>query len=126
MEVSQSQRTRVLIADDDDSIRRLMSKILRRAGFETTEVADGQEAIECLSRGRFDALVLDIMMPRVDGFGVVSHLVTNASEMVGKTVVVTAFSKAATTQKLQGVCLVIAKPFEVAELVSAVQQCAGR
>lgn len=122
----QLPRKRVLIADDDESIRRLVAKVLSRAGFDTTEAVDGQEAIELLAREHFDAVVLDIMMPRLDGFGVMSRLVDQASDMVRKTVVVTAFSKAATSKRLRDICPVLAKPFEVEELVAAVKECIVR
>ena len=124
--VEQLPRKRVLIADDDESIRKLVAKVLSRAGFETTQAADGQEAIEWLAREQFDAVVLDIMMPRLDGFGVISRLVSQASTIVRKIVVVTAFSKVATSKRLDGICLVIAKPFEVEELLSAVKECIDR
>lgn len=122
----QIPRKRVLIADDDESIRKLVAKVLSRVGYETTQAADGQEAIEWLAREQFDAVVLDIMMPRLDGFGVINRLISEASLMVRKTVVVTAFSKAATSKRLADVCLVISKPFEVEELLTAVKECVDR
>lgn len=120
------QQPHVLVVDDDESIRHLMVKVLRRAGFDTTEAVDGQEAIERLSASDFDAVVLDVMMPRVDGFGVLSHLISHCSRMVKKTVVVTAFSKSATSKRMQDLCSVVTKPFDVADLVSEVRACVVR
>ena len=73
---------RVLVADDETSIRTLVSKVLKRAGFEPVEAFDGQDAIEHLDREQYDVLVLDLMMPRVDGFGVVEHLIETKPEMM--------------------------------------------
>jgi CheY-like chemotaxis protein len=117
---------RVLVADDESSIRMLVSKVLRRAGFEPVEAADGQEAIEHLDAEEYDVVVLDLMMPRVDGFGVVDHLIETNPRMMEKTVVMTAFPKAAAKERLHHLCCIISKPFEVTELVSLVRQCAAR
>lgn len=116
---------RVLVVDDDDAIRLLIVRLLRRAGFDTTEAIDGQDAIERLAGDGFDAVVLDVMMPRVDGFGVIRHLVDRGSRMVAKTVVVTAFSTVTTRLRLRGACPVLSKPFEAADLISAVATCAA-
>ena len=120
------RRARVLIADDDESIRRLIASLLKRSGFDTVEAVDGFAAIVCLDREPFDALVVDMMMPRVDGLGVVMHLVDVHDHMLKKTVVVTALPASAASRRLGDVCTVMSKPFDCAELVNAVQQCAIR
>ena len=116
----------VLVADDEDSIRLLLLRGLRRAGFDPHEARDGQDAIEQLDAGHFDALVLDLMMPRVDGFGVMNHLIETSPRMVEKTVVVTAFPKTAAKERLHHLCCILTKPFDMAELVSMVKECASR
>ena len=121
-----SHAPRVLVADDEDSIRLLLLRGLSRAGFEMREARDGQDAIEQLDAGDFDALVLDLMMPRVDGFGVVEHLMETKPGMVGKTVVVTAFPNAAARERLDQLCCVLSKPFEMSELIAMVETCAKR
>ena len=121
-----SRPPRVLVVDDEDSIRLLLLRGLRRAGFEPREARDGQEAIEQLDGAEFDALVLDLMMPRVDGFGVVNHLIETRPRMVEKTVVVTAFPKAAANERLHHLCSILSKPFDMAELIAVVEECAKR
>ncbi|HVG23500.1 MAG TPA: response regulator [Thermoanaerobaculia bacterium] len=117
---------RVLIADDEDAIRTLVCRMLRRTGFDPVEATDGQDAIEQLDAGEFDAVVLDLMMPRVDGFGVVEHLIENKPRMLEKLVVMTAFPKKAAEERLHHLCPVISKPFDMQELVQIVRHCAGR
>jgi DNA-binding response OmpR family regulator len=119
-------KPRVLIADDDQSIRALVVKMMDRAGFAPVEATDGQDAIEQLDAGGFDALVLDLMMPRVDGFGVVEHLIRTQPLMVEKTVVMTAFPKAAARERLHHLCCILSKPFDMEELTGLVRQCAIR
>jgi CheY-like chemotaxis protein len=117
---------RVLVVDDEQPIRLLLSRVLNRSGYETVEAVDGQDAIDQLNAGSFDAIVLDLMMPRVDGFGVVDHLIETQPHLIEKTVVVTAFPKAATKERLHHLCHVLSKPFDVHELLTAVRECAQR
>jgi two-component system chemotaxis response regulator CheY len=117
---------KVLVVDDEESIRLLLSRGLKHAGFELREAKDGQDAIEQLDAGAFDALVLDLMMPRVDGFGVVEHLKATNPAMIEKTVVVTAFPKASAQERLHHACSVISKPFDRRELIDTVRGCAGK
>lgn len=72
---------KVLIAEDEEKIRKLVVGYLIREGFETVEAKDGQEALELFSRTRDSALViLDVMMPYVDGFEV-CRKIREASEV---------------------------------------------
>ena len=71
---------RVLVVDDDVSIRVLVSRVLSRAAYEVEVARDGAEAIEMLARNHYSAIVLDLMMPRVDGVGVVKYLTEHDSE----------------------------------------------
>jgi two-component system chemotaxis response regulator CheY len=104
----------------------LVSRVLRREGFEPMEAFDGQDAIEQLDAGKYDALVLDLMMPRVDGFGVVEHLIDTNPSMMEKTIVLTAFPRTAARERLHHLCSIVSKPFELQELVTLVRECAGR
>lgn len=114
---------RVLVVDDEESIRTLIDRVLSRQGFKVETAADGQRAIEKIAQGQFDAIVLDLMMPRVDGFSVLRHLIATNPELVAKTVVATAFPRDATNAQLDEVCRVIIKPFDTGELIDAVREC---
>ncbi len=59
---------KILIADDEDKIREVVREYAEFEGFEVTEARDGMEAVEKAQSTTFDAIVLDIMMPRLDGF----------------------------------------------------------
>lgn len=65
---------RILVADDDDSIRRLLAAYVTSAGHEVLEAADGEEAVELAVRERPDLVLVDVLMPRLDGFGTVARL----------------------------------------------------
>ncbi len=64
---SQSARPRVLVADDEVDIANLVSYVLEDAGFEATPVYNGSDALETALRERPDLVVLDVMMPGLDG-----------------------------------------------------------
>jgi two-component system, cell cycle response regulator CpdR len=57
----------ILIAEDEDSVRRLLERALTQAGHRVTTAADGAEALVALGRDKFDLLLTDVRMPRVDG-----------------------------------------------------------
>ena len=58
---------RILITEDEDSLRSFVARALRMDGHETVEAADGAEGLEALNDGRFDLLLSDIRMPVMDG-----------------------------------------------------------
>jgi CheY-like chemotaxis protein len=65
---------RVLVADDDVNLRRILSLFLRNAGYGTLEATDGRHALDLIRSERPDAVILDVMMPGMDGFSVCRHV----------------------------------------------------
>src|SRR5512142_3446487 len=65
---------RVLIADDDQSIRQLLCTIVKRERLAVDCVSDGLRAIEMLKEHEYSLILLDLMMPRLDGFGVIEYM----------------------------------------------------
>ncbi|RHP35566.1 response regulator transcription factor [Lachnotalea sp. AF33-28] len=59
---------RILIVDDEEKIRSIIRKYAEHEGYEVSEAADGQEAVYLCRAGSFDCIVLDVMMPMLDGF----------------------------------------------------------
>lgn len=60
--------SKLLVVDDEERIRDIVREYAEFKGFEVTEAADGMEAVECVRSGDFDIIVMDIMMPKLDGF----------------------------------------------------------
>ena len=58
----------ILIVEDDKNVRRLMSAVLKRYGYEPLTARDGEEALEIMDRKHVDLILLDVMMPRMDGY----------------------------------------------------------
>jgi len=117
---------RVLVVDDEESIRILIQRLLSKHGFFVETASDGGVALDKLAKEKYDALVLDLMMPRVDGFTVLRQLIETNPEIVSKTVVATAYPRDVTRRQLDEVCKVIIKPFDTSQLVEAVRECVER
>ena len=77
----QRKQFRVLIADDDQSTRILLTHFLKKMGYITIEAIDGEECVSILEKEKIDILLLDISMPKKDGFGVMSYLKDNDRSM---------------------------------------------
>ena len=81
---------RVLIVDDDDATRDVMRAALEAGGWHVTEAADGREGLDRLGEGRPDLILLDLMMPGMDGFEFLSELRSTSEGTLIPVVVVTA------------------------------------
>jgi two-component system response regulator PilR (NtrC family) len=114
-----SASRRALVVDDDAAIRILVKRILTRNGFEVDAVRDGAEAIEMLMRETYDVIALDLMMPRIDGFGVVKYLLDHQPELIAHVVVMTAFGAQALEKVCPPVARFLEKPFDVDRLLAA-------
>lgn len=64
----------VLIAEDEVILSKMYKFNIEQAGFDVVMAANGQEAIDAMDKQRPDVLVLDLLMPKVDGFGVLEHM----------------------------------------------------
>jgi CheY-like chemotaxis protein len=104
---------RVLVVDDEPAIRALVAKILERAGLSVDVARDGGEAIAKLDASDYSVLVIDLMMPVIDGYGVVEHLRERGGPRPA-VIVITAGDSAA-IRRLDGgmVHSVIRKPFDI-------------
>ena len=68
--------SRILVVDDDDTTRLIISRVLAKTGFSVSEARDGVEALEILRRDRFDLMVCDVWMPRMTGLDLLVALRT--------------------------------------------------
>ena len=66
--------TNILVVEDNAGLRRLIGIHLRRAGYEVAEAADGQAALDLLEHSRVHLIITDVMMPRLDGYGLIREL----------------------------------------------------
>jgi two-component system alkaline phosphatase synthesis response regulator PhoP len=114
-----------LIVDDDEPIRTMLGTIARAKGFDVDTASDGQEAIEKLESGRFDVIVLDLMMPRVNGYDVLQHIAVSRPELLERVIIATAVPEREVRREItQPVFGVHIKPFELSRLLTDMRLCA--
>jgi len=116
---------RILLVDDEHSIQTLLSYPLRKDGYEVVQASDGREALDRFSESTFDLVVLDVMMPRMDGLEACRRLRARSSVPI---IMLTA--KADEVDKIVGLELgaddYITKPFSVREFRSRVKAALRR
>src|SRR3954470_8796129 len=115
---------KVLVVDDEPALRRILQKALDRAGMVVTTAVDGVEALKQLKTKKFDVVLLDVWMPRMNGLEVLSQLRTRAVKP--RVVVMTGDNRPETllTAVREQVYQCIAKPFIASEVVSVVEKAA--
>jgi diguanylate cyclase (GGDEF)-like protein len=113
----------ILVVDDDPDIARFVEVNLRSAGYDVSVASDGEEALDKASTLRPDLVLLDVMMPRIDGFEVAQRLRRNPQTSNTSIIMLTA--KALSTDKVLGLTAgaddYIIKPFDPIELLARVK-----
>jgi CheY-like chemotaxis protein len=121
--LSQQPTRKILVVDDDDAIRVMVERVLRREQYDVESARDGYEAIEKLTRNDYGTVLLDLMMPRVDGHGVLRFLETERQDAAPRVIVMTANVQGASdTASGTPVFRVLSKPFDIHDLVSHVNE----
>ena len=115
---------RVLVVDDDEDIRKLLFAALSEAGYEVAVAADGEEAIQAVRHRRPDLILLDLMMPRVSGWGFTERYAREPGPHA-PIIVLTAVSGQVLRLPEHGVTRVLPKPFSVDALLRHVERALG-
>jgi signal transduction histidine kinase len=112
----------VLLADDNDDMRQYVQRLLHAAGFRVTAVADGEQALAAARRLRPDLVLSDVMMPRLDGFGLLTAL--RGDPDLRDTPVLLLSARAGEEAKVEGLSAgaddYLTKPFSARELLARV------
>ncbi|CAM3688845.1 response regulator [Nocardiopsis rhodophaea] len=118
---------RVLVVDDNEVIRQLISVNLQLEGFEVHTAVDGEDCLEQAAEVRPDVITLDVMMPRLDGWVTASRLRESEETQDMKVLLITARAQGDDVKRGQqiGVDGYLTKPFEPTELVRIVRDLAG-
>lgn len=113
---------RVLVVDDDPAIRNLVATVLRREQFQIETATDGEDALEKISAQSFRLIILDLMMPKKNGFEVIDYLKEHRQTIHQPVLVMTAATdKFVGKVDLDFVKGVVRKPFDITELTRLVR-----
>jgi len=111
---------KVLIVDDEKGIRFLLSEVLNRQGFEVSLASDGQESLDKLEKDRFDLVVTDINMPRLDGVDMLRRM--KRTGRTEKVIVMTGdpSDRRLSDTEIPNLVTRLVKPFELGNFLSVV------
>lgn len=118
--------SRVLIVDDDRAIRALVQILVERQGFSVDTAADGNDAYALLGVTAYHAVLLDLMMPNLNGFDLIEQLRREQPAILRRVIVLTAFSRGGLVPTIDGVHRVVRKPFDLDELIAVVHDCVAQ
>jgi CheY-like chemotaxis protein len=120
---------RVLLVDDDDDTRDIIERVLARRGAEVVAVPSAPDALESFGRQQFHVLLVDVMMPGMDGYEFMRKIRALPPEKGGRVPAATLTARAVTDDRLEslraGFQSHLAKPIEPSELVEVVATLAG-
>ncbi len=113
---------RILITEDEDSLRSFVARALKLDGHETVEAADGEQGLEALQQGEFDLLLSDIRMPVMDGIELAHRAADHSPTM--KILLMTGYAeqRERADDLTAKIVDVVAKPFSLPDIRKAVAQ----
>ena len=116
---------RALVVEDDDAIVTLVRRVLEREEFTVECVKSGGAAIELMKTVAYDLLILDLMLPFVSGEEVMTFIEETQPHTLRRVIVMTASPRKLSCEFLQRICKILAKPFDINELVVMARECAA-
>jgi CheY-like chemotaxis protein len=121
------RRNRVLIVEDDPSVRRMLVVSLGREGYRTAEASNGREALDVLRTGQVDLVVLDLMMPAVTGHQVLAERAAEPELRKIPVIIITANRGDDVATVLNGgIYALLPKPFNLEALHALMKSCLGQ
>jgi DNA-binding response OmpR family regulator len=119
-----ADRQGILVVEDDPAIRRLVKMVLERERYQVDVASDGVEAVLKLGLTDYDVIILDLMMPNLDGFSFMSTLAEHDPERLRNVIVTSAASPAVIRERMRGQPFdVLPKPFDIRKLTDLVKAC---
>lgn len=115
---------RALVVDDDEPIRTLLATLVSQQGYDVETAADGAEAIQHIDADGYTLVLLDLMMPRVDGYAVLRHIKDSRPSLLRCTIIASAVpEKEILSRVADPVYKVHVKPFDLSRLIADIRSC---
>jgi two-component system, OmpR family, response regulator VicR len=118
-------RPRVLIVEDDSATRAALRQILEREGCEVDLAIDGEKAVGFIARSSYDAVVLDIVLPKMSGTDVMEYIASTRPTMLESVIVVTGLDVSEIRKLFPTVCESLSKPVMPTRLIASIRRCLG-
>ena len=118
-------RTRVLIVEDDPTTRESLRRVLAGEGCEIDVAVDGEKAVGFLACNRYDAILLDVALPKMSGTDVMEYIASTTPEVLSSIIVVTGLEVAEIRKLFPSVCETLAKPVMPSRLLASIRRCLG-
>jgi DNA-binding NtrC family response regulator len=117
-----AETSRILVVDDEDALRTVLSSELSSSGYDVATATDGDEAMAAVDNKKFELILLDIKMPRVDGFEVLKYVKKNHPSV--KVIMLTGFAdlKNAIESKKLGAEDFVSKPYDLVDLLTTIER----
>lgn len=117
-----ADKSKILVVDDEDALRTVLSNELTSEGYDVSTASDGDEAISTIQRGLYDLVLLDIKMPRLNGFEVLKFVKEKHPKT--KVVMLTGFAdlKNAIESKKLGAEDFVSKPYDLVDLLTTIER----
>lgn len=123
LELLPDMRPRILIVEDDPTTREALRRVLELEGCEIDMVVDGEKAVGALAQRRYDAIILDIALPKMSGTDVMEYIASSTPEVLASIVVVTGLEAREIRKLFPEICETLSKPVMPGRLISSVRRC---
>jgi len=125
IELLPAMRPHVLVVEDDVATRDALRRILESEGCLVDLAVDGEKAIGSLARDNYDAIVLDIALPKMSGTDVMEYIASTTPRLLSSIVVVTGLDASEIRKLFPSICETLSKPVLPTRLIASVRRCLG-
>lgn len=119
----QGEGRRILVIDDDLAIRVLLQAVLKRLAFDVVLAEDGEVGLELVAEAPFDLVLLDLMMPKVNGYEFIERVRTAEGDRPHIIVFTAAGQRGVARIPPNTVCASILKPFDLEKFLDLIERC---
>lgn len=125
MDVVAPARPRVLVVEDDPATRHALQRVLEGEGYSVDVVVDGERALTHLDDHSYDAIILDIALPKLSGTDVMEYIASTAPRVLASIIVVTGLDVSEIRKLFPTICETLSKPVIPTRLLESVRRCLG-